>query len=631
MRPIVWIVLVVYLVTAAVWFWVFPLSNKFSAVDITTESILFLASMVSYAIVLRHRVTILEIGWPIYAYGTLIDLLDEFTRDKDFFNDPLEDILNSFGLVLVAYGFYSAFRQRTEERDAQIEAKLALEIERGKLDAILSSIGDGVIATSADQNILFLNPSAAKICGRESKDWVGRKIHEFFPFDPESRALLETDLKAFFSGKADPNPAAAGKSIGILVGPQKRALEAFSSPIPGRVQAHRNAIFVFRDVTQRKRQEQELLDASKADSMRLLAGGVAHDFNNVLAAIQNWVALGNMKGQNPAPGPKSSPNILEKIEAACRRGKRLGTQLMSLAKGGDPIKVPVAMEKLVRDEAEFALRGSGVRVYFEFDPNLWTGNVDAGQISQVIHNLLINARQSMPDGGKVWVEMHNHNLAKGTPEIAAGKYIQVIVRDNGPGIPLELRDDIFKPYYTTKKTGSGLGLAVTKTIVTRHGGSIQVKSPLGGGTHFELLLPVSSTQVPADPERQQLRPMGGRLLLVDDSFEIREPLAMSLRESGYEVDVCESGRHAVEHYRQFQAIGTKVDLIIMDLTMPGDIGGKEAMARILALDPNAKGIIASGYHQDPVMAQFRQHGFQGVIAKPFQLDALIDIIERTLR
>ncbi len=626
MRPVVWIVLVLYTVTAAVWFWVFPLSKNFSAVDITTESLLFIAAMVSYGIVLRHRVTILEIGWPIYGYGVLFDLLDEFTRDRDFFNDPLEDVLNSFGLILVAYGFYTAFRDRTAERDAQIQAKSALETERGRLDTILGSIGEGVIATSADQKILFLNSSAAQICGSEPEGWVGRRIQEFFPFDEVGRAMLQTELKQFFTAQHEAS-ATATQSFQIELNQRKRSLEVVSGPLPSSGGEVGNALYVFRDITSRMRQEQELLDASKAESMKLLAGGVAHDFNNVLAAIQNWVALGKLHGDNK----KDGPNVMEKIESACKRGKRLGTQLMSLAKGGDPIKAPVAMEQLVRDEAEFALRGSGVRVYFEFEDGLWSGDVDAGQISQVVHNLLINARQSMPDGGKVWVEMHNHTVTEDTAEVAAGKYIQLIVRDNGPGIPLELRADIFEPYYTTKKTGSGLGLAVSKTIVTRHGGTIQVRSPQGGGTHFELLLPVSSVAAASAPERPRTKPLGGRLLLVDDSFDIREPLAISLRECGYEVDVCDSGRRAVEHYRQFLALGTKIDLVIMDLTMPGDIGGKEAMARILAIDPNAKGVIASGYHQDPVMAQFREHGFQGVITKPFRLDSLIDLIERTTR
>jgi PAS domain S-box-containing protein len=620
-------VLVVYLVTALIWLWTFPFSKHFNLIDISTEGLYFLAAVISYLVVLRLRIKALEIGWPIFAYGTLLDLLDEFTRDKDFFNDPLEDLLNAFGLLLVAFGFYTAYKQRTSERDALHQSTRRLQTEALKLDAILSAIDDGVMALDSRGAVLFLNPAAAKIACIAPAEAVGRSIHEILPLEAmaEDQANLDQFVEILHAGVENQ----AQQDFGLQRPDQsdRRTIEVFGTQVGDPHSDGLNSILACRDVTQRRLLEQELLATSKEETMRLLSGGVAHDFNNILAAIQSWVALSRLRGDRT-----DGPDPLEKIEAACKRGKRLGSQLMSLARGGEPIKAPVRLAELVMDEAEFALRGSGVVCLFEIAEDLWPAEVDPGQISQLVHNLLLNARQAMPDGGKVWIELDNfaaephNNAAK-----LSGRFLRMIIRDNGPGIPAEHLNRIFEPYFTTRKTGSGIGLATSRAIVKRHGGSIDLSCPPSGGTHFTILLPIGLRKLGPLLIPAPAQPAGGRLLLVDDNIEFREPVALSLREKGYEVDVAENGRQAVEHYRQILAIGGHIDLIIMDLTMPGDIGGREAMHRILSLDPAARGIIASGYHEDPVMAHYKDHGFLGVITKPFELNELIDLIERTMQ
>ncbi len=621
------VVLLVYAVTVLIWFWAFPLVKNFSSIDLTTEGLYFLAALVSYRVASRLRIRALEIGWPVFTYGILIDLLDEFTRDSAFPNDPIEDLLNGMGMLLIAFGFLAAYRQRTQERDALHRSTAALDAERTRLGTILGAIGDGVAALDSGGKVQFLNRAASRICAMPSEKAVGLWIGQVLPLASSTGDTPAPDLVALVRSGALSTEAGGDFHFPMEGGATPRTIEVYGALLEASDGFSDEVILAFRDVTRRRRLEQEMLADGREESVRLLAGGVAHDFNNILAAIQSWVALGRLR-----EGRSDGPDALEKIEAACRRGKRLGTQLMALTRGGEPVKAPVRLGDMIRDETEFALRGTGVVVLFDLDPDLWAAEIDAGQVSQVLHNILLNAHQAMPDGGRIWIHAANQ-VVTGTSELPldSGRFVAITIRDDGPGIAPEHLERIFQPYFTTRESGSGLGLATSQAIVRRHGGALQVDCPPTGGSEFLIMLPASTR--PARPVLLAQAPPTGawRLLLVDDNIDVREPVALALREKGYEVDVAESGRVAVEHYRQVLAVGGRIDLVIMDLTMPGDIGGREAMKRIHALDAHARGVIASGYHQDPVMARHREHGFLGVITKPFEINDLIELVERAVR
>ena len=362
----------------------------------------------------------------------------------------------------------------------------------------------------------------------------------------------------------------------------------------------------------------------KLESVGLLAGGIAHDFNNLLTAVLANVTLAKMQGREG----EAIEARLDEIESASVRAQGLTKQLLTFAKGGKPVKKLVCLEPLIRDSAALALSGSNVQCRLRFADDLCSAEIDAGQISQVINNLVINAVQAMPAGGTVTVEAENTHVTADSPiPVESGRYVRVSVVDKGIGILPEHFDRIFDPYFTTKQKGSGLGLTISHSVVAGHRGHIAVDSRIGAGTSFHVYLPASCESVAQPAGMKQLHVVGrGSVLIMDDEDMVRDICAEILKRFGYEVETVPDGREAVERYEQRFKEGKRFDAVILDLTVPAGMGGREAVQDILRIDPAAKVLVSSGYSNDPVMAEYASYGFCGLVPKPYSMQSLSEAV-----
>ena len=382
------------------------------------------------------------------------------------------------------------------------------------------------------------------------------------------------------------------------------------------------------DITGRKQAEAEQLRFSKLESLAILAGGIAHDFNNILTAIIGNLSLAMLDIHKK----EHLRERLNEAERACLQAQTLSRQLLTFAKGGAPIKELVAVEKLLIDSGSLASSGLKARCEFSFGEDLWAAEADPGQISQVFQNLIINAIQAMPTGGTIKVRGENLVVeAKSDLPLSPGRYVKISIQDQGVGIPADFLLKIFDPYFTTKQTGSGLGLATAYSIVKNHHGHISVESELGAGTIFHVYLPRLTERWWSQPEKAGRVLAGlGKILVMDDEEMVRHILDKMLGHLGYKAKVARDGEEAIELFTAAQASGKPFDAVILDLTVPGGLGGRETMARLLKIDPRIKAIVSSGYSDDPIMADFREYGFSGVIAKPYRISELSKILQEVL-
>jgi PAS domain S-box-containing protein len=390
-------------------------------------------------------------------------------------------------------------------------------------------------------------------------------------------------------------------------------------------------VYLLIDITQHKKMEEELFRARKIESIGLLAGGIAHDFNNLLSVI-----LGNISMARTRLASDDMLRIFEKLaeaEKACLRSRELTYQLLTFSRGGAPVKKTASIAELLKESAGFALRGSDVRCEFSLPDDLWPAEMDEGQIGQVISNLVINADQAMPKGGVVQVRAENVVVgARLSLPLPQGRYVKVTVEDHGIGIPKEHLQGIFDPYFTTKQKGSGLGLATAYSIIRRHDGYIALVSELGTGTKAMFYLPASQKKAPPKKDSMEAPIAGrGRILVMDDEEMIRDLVEAMLTQLGYEVTPAKDGAEAIESYAKARQSGAPFDAAIIDLTVPGGMGGKEAIRKLLELDPHVKAIVSSGYSEDPIMSDFQQYGFSGVIAKPYRIEDMSAILHKVLR
>ena len=384
------------------------------------------------------------------------------------------------------------------------------------------------------------------------------------------------------------------------------------------------------DVTERSRVEQELLKIKKLESTGVLAGGIAHDFNNILTAI-----LGNLNLSLLDQGLSSATKgLLEAAEKASRRAKTLTQQLLTFAKGGEPIRESMSLAEVIRDSANFVLHGGNVSCHYDIPDDLWPAHADKGQISQVIQNIVLNARHAMPTGGTIVITCAN--VPGGANQHALlernVKYIMIVIRDNGVGIAAKVLDRIFDPYFSTKQEGSGLGLAITLSIVNKHGGHILVDSEPGKGTVFTIFLPAaevaSVAKTEADIGLAVVR--SGNVLLMDDDEGVLAVLTAMLEQFGYHVVASRDGDECVDIYRSLFGTDRAIDLVIVDLTIPGGRGGKEIMPLLQEVNPGVRVVVSSGYSNDPVMASFRAHGFCGAVTKPYVIEDLLLVLDRAM-
>jgi len=387
-------------------------------------------------------------------------------------------------------------------------------------------------------------------------------------------------------------------------------------------------IVVFDDITERKRLENELIKIEKLESLGVLAGGLAHDFNNLLTGIMGNIGLAKMFTDQK----NEAYERLDRAEAASLRARDLTQQLLTFSKGGAPIKKISSVGDIVRESASFVLRGSNVKCEFSLPDDLWPAEVDEGQISQVINNIIINADHAMPEGGTLVIEAGNENIGEDVMlPLKKGDYVMISIEDHGVGIPKEHLSRIFDPYFTTKQKGSGLGLATAYSIIKRHDGLITVESEPGSGTTFRIYLPASQKKTePESGEGEQILAGAGKILVMDDEEMVREVAGEILKRLGYEVEYARNGEEAIERYVQSRTSGRPFDIVIVDLTSPGGMGGKEIAEELLRIDPAVTTIISSGYSNDPIMANYREYGFKGAVSKPYQPGVLSAVIKKAL-
>ncbi|MBF0226239.1 MAG: PAS domain S-box protein [Desulfobacterales bacterium] len=490
-----------------------------------------------------------------------------------------------------------------------------------KYRALFNSINDGICLHEIiytdnkpiDYRILDINPKYEELTGIKKDNAIGATASILYKAD--KAPYLDIYAKIAETGEST--------SFETFFAPmEKHFLISVFSP-----KKYQFAT-IFQDITERKKYEAQIQQAQKMEAIGTLAGGIAHDFNNMLGVITGNIsyALNNVNQNDELY------EILLDVQESSRQAQNLTRQLLTFSKGGAPIKKVSNINNLINDSAYFSTRGSKANLHFELLNDLWLSDVDEGQINQVIGNLIINANQAMPNGGTITIRTDNTEIEadSGIP-LSAGRYIKIVIEDQGIGISKKHLPKIFEPYYTTKQKGSGLGLATAYSIIKRHGGHITVYSEIEKGTVFNIYLPASSEDIDDIPNKEGHKHTGqGKILIMDDQDSILKMVSRMLHKMGYEVMSATDGSQAIEIYRESYNNQNPFDLVILDLTVPGGMGGAKTIPELLKIDPKVKAVVSSGYSNDPIMGNYEYYGFCGVVPKPYTKDQLAEVLNNIL-
>lgn len=510
---------------------------------------------------------------------------------------------------------YGSFQDITEAKDAE----RALRDSEATFRRLVEHSPDGIFL-QLEGKLEYLNPEALRLLGAGSEvELLGKPIYEIFRPD-------------FYAAIAD--------RIRRLTIEQKRVPEveeycvrrdgsefpALISAVPLEKDGRLGAIVTIRDITAKKAMEAELLRSQKIESLGVLAGGIAHDFNNMLMGVTANLSL--LASKNPP-----NADIMEEVISAARSAQALASQLLSFSRGGQPLKKELCLARPLREIYALTVSGSGVGQALEIGQGLWTAEVDENQIKQALGNILINGLQAMPAGGTLGLKVENLELGSDTAlPLAPGKYLKITATDNGIGIPEKYLAQLFVPYFTTKPKGHGLGLAMAWNVVKNHGGHILVRSEQGKGSAFEVYLPASGRCLAQASRRRAEVPKGnGRILVLEDEEIVQRAVGRMLGELGYASEVTRDGLETLRSYEEARLEGRPFDAVIMDLTIPGGMGGKEAGERLLKAHPGAVIIVSSGYSEEPVMSSYREFGFGAVLPKPYDFERLAETLDRLLK
>ena len=524
-----------------------------------------------------------------------------------------------------------AATQEALTRVTQSEAALAAEKEglalvTARLAVTVQTIRDGVITMDRTGSVVLMNEAAqamASMSEREASERHAARVFEALGFPS---ATYEAALHCVL---VDGQPAHyRNDSAGSTQPP--RLLEVTGSPMRDSDGHPTGAVWVIHDVSDAVRLEYERSKSARLESLGVLAGGLAHDFNNILIGVVGNLSLAQTL---LLPRDEALAARLRQAEAACVRARGVTNQLLTFAKGGEPVKTTTSIRELVVECARFALSGSSVAPRFAIDSDLSVADIDSAQIGQVIQNLVLNAMQAMSHGAFVDIMLQNVELhsseSAGRATLLPGRYVRVTVQDSGRGISAENLHHIFEPYFTTKEEGSGLGLAISYSIVKAHGGAITVESEPGRGSRFSVYLPASTRSLAIEPRGGGVTPRAhtGRVLLMDDDADVAAVARDMLEAIGYVAAVAASGHSAIEQFHEAETRGEPFDVVILDLTVPGGMGGLEAVAHIREIRPEVAVVVTSGYADDSVLARFGDYGFDGVLPKPFGIPDLRRALE----
>jgi PAS domain S-box-containing protein len=504
-----------------------------------------------------------------------------------------------------------------------ITERVKAEEEQQIFKSLVENSTDLIGIASLDGKVFYLNKAGLKLVGLDSlgEDRI-RRIQDFAlekHFKPLQEMLASLSKEGTWKGEARIRDFMTGTPIPIEIHGFAIRDDKTGQPIA--------LAAIVRDISERKKLEEEMARGDKLNSIGILAGGIAHDFNNLLTAIFGNITLAKMYANRRSEVYKR----LEESEKAAERARDLTHQLLTFSKGGTPVKRTISLQELAKESANFVLRGSNVKCEFSFPTDLWHVEADEGQISQVLNNIIINATHAMSEGGTVQMYCGNVVVDQGDSPLEKGKYILISIMDHGTGITKKHLSKIFDPYFTTKKKGSGLGLSTSYSIVRSHGGHITVESSPGIGTNFNIYLPASGEGMllPCTEEARFVTGRG-RILVMDDEEAVRDVARGMLETLGYTVSLAKDGAEAIECYKAAMVDGAPFDSVLMDLTIPGGMGGMEAVKRMLEIDSKVKAIVCSGYSNDTIMANYNSFGFRAVVPKPYSLKQLGGAISEVL-
>jgi PAS domain S-box-containing protein len=519
-------------------------------------------------------------------------------------------------------------RQTNERLAREIEEHKQTELANARLllqqRAILDNLPMMAWLKDSESHLEMVNEPYAKACGHTVDDCIGKTDLELFPLEMAKRFIAD-DREVCITGQKKHMEEEIATPDGT-----KWHL-TYKTPLFDELGKVTGTTGIALDISDLKEHEKEELKVQKLESLGVLAGGIAHDFNNILTGIVGNISLAKMFIDDTHRSYKA----LVGAEKASMRATELARQLLTFARGGEPVKKVVSLRHLVHESVSLVLHGSNVRGIVNIPDSIHAIEADEGQISQAFHNIIINAAQAMPGGGVLTVSAQNETLVgKNSMALPPGTYTHVTFTDEGCGISDADLKKIFDPYFTTKVNGNGLGLASTHSIIIKHGGHIDVSSVVDKGTTFTILLPsigetISKYQTESVTHTSKDHG-GGSILVMDDEEMIRELAAEMLEEIGYQVTTCDKGSEAIRLYKTARESGTPFSAVIMDLTIPGGMGGKEAAEKILVFDPAACLIVSSGYSNDPIMSDYRTYGFTGAIAKPYRIDELAEVLRSSL-
>jgi PAS domain S-box-containing protein len=550
----------------------------------------------------------------------------------------------AMGAIVLLFGVVMSTVSRTAARAVRDSVRLRFHNEalaekwrrevaehRGTIDALRES--ESLFRDLAERAVVgvyliqdgvfqYVNPKMAEIFGYAPAEMMG-KVRNLDVTHPDDRTAVIENVRKRLSSEV---VSIQYEFRGLTRTGEVIEIEVFGT----RTSYHGCPAIVgtLLDITRRKKAEQEQLRAEKLESLGILAGGLAHDFNNLLAAI-----LGNLSvARESDRGEAQLRDVLADAEGAALRARDLARQLLTFSRGGEPVKTCVDIGPLLRSSTSFAVRGSPVLCEHDIPRDLWPLDVDEGQIGQVVHNLALNAVQAMPEGGRLRVTAENVPRGAALPAgLAPGPYVRIDAADTGPGIGPDVARRIFDPYFTTKPSGTGLGLATAHSIVRRHGGYIGLDSQPGRGATFHVYLPaaLSARASPPAPPGALVRGQGN-IIVMDDDEAVQRVTARMLTRLGFSVLCARDGSEVLALCASAREQGQPIDAAIMDLTIPGGMGGKETVKLLREREPDVKAIVSSGYSSDPVMAEYASHGFAGVVAKPYRIEELNEVLRRVL-
>jgi len=505
------------------------------------------------------------------------------------------------------------------------ELKQAEEAKDRLLKAI-SAATEGIAITDDKDRFVYVNNAHARIYDRLSDELIGKTWRD--TVTPELIPMFEKAISETLHNRAVGTWSVESPALrkdGTII-----PTEITSTSLWDEKDNYLGHICIVRDITERKLLEEERLKTQKLEAIGTIAGGIAHDFNNLLQGVFGYISMAKMNLDRK----ERSLRMLQEAEKALDISVNLTTQLLTFSKGGKPVKRKIQLKSVIETSARFALSGSSVDLRIRFDEDLWSVDADEGQIGQVIQNIVLNAEQAMPMGGIIVMTARNVSSSEKElpPVLNPGNYVVISIKDSGVGIPEQYLSKIFDPYFTTKDKGSGLGLATSYSIIKNHGGVIDVKSKIGEGTIFLVYLPaVETVETSTMPVFKDVRSFKrGRILLMDDEDIVRNIAGDMLRSLGHEVELAEDGKEAIDKYRKSVRSGKKFDIVIMDLTIRGGMGGGKAIKELLAIDPDIKAIVSSGYSDDVVMSEYATLGFKARLSKPYKLEDLRDTLNNLI-